>query len=341
MIPLSILDLSFVNAGATPAQALHDSLALARHADPLGYTRYWLSEHHALPSVASPAPEIMIGQIAAATRTLRVGSGGIMLPNHAPLLVAERFKTLEALFPGRIDLGLGRAPGTDGLTAQALRRRDGPQGGDDFLERLRELLLWDANAFPEGHPFGRIAVMPSGVPLPPIFLLGSSDYSAQLSGRMGLGFAFAQHFGSADAAQAMLAYRGLWQSSGRREAPHAILAVAAICAETDAEAERLAMSSELATLRRERGEYVALPSLEEAERYPYTDAERARIRRGRARLHVGSPATLAITFERLATETQADEIMIFSAIHDQAARRHSYSLIAETWGLAAGVDRAA
>ncbi|GJE43117.1 LLM class flavin-dependent oxidoreductase [Methylobacterium soli] len=340
MLPLSVLDLSFVNAGASPAQALQDSLSLARHVDGLGYSRYWLAEHHALPSVASPAPEIMIGQIAAATRRIRVGSGGIMLPNHAPLMVAERFKVLEALFPGRIDLGLGRALGTDGITAQALRRREVPRGGDDFLERLQELLAWETGGFPEGHPFRSVEVMPAGVPLPPLFLLGSSDYSAHLSAEIGMGFAFAQHFAAFDAEQAMLAYRRLFRPSRWRERPHAILAIAAVCAPDDAEAERLALSSQLATLRRERGEYAPLPSLAAAEAYPYSEAERARIARGRAKLHVGGPGTLRASLDALARATQADEIMIFSAIHDQAARQRSYALIAEACGLGAARDAA-
>ncbi len=256
MIPLSVLDLSFVSSDSTPAQALHDTLALARHVDTLGYRRYWLAEHHALPNVASPAPEIMIGQIAAATTHLRVGSGGIMLPNHAPLMVAERFRVLEALFPGRIDLGIGRAPGTDGVTARALRRREAPSGngGDDFLDRLQELLFWDGG-FPEGHPFGEIQATPAGVALPPLFLLGSSDYSAQLAAQIGAGFAFAQHFSGIPAEGPMRAYREAFRPSRLGSEPHAILAVAAICAETDAEAERLASSTRLSTLRRERGEY--------------------------------------------------------------------------------------
>ena len=330
---LSVLDLSFVNAGAPAAQALHDTLALARHVDGLGYHRYWLAEHHALPNVASPAPEIIIGQIAAATRNLRVGSGGIMLPNHPPLMVAERFRMLEALFPGRIDLGLGRAPGTDGLTARALRRREAPGegGGDDFLDRLQELLFWD-RGFPEGHPLGQVAVSPAGVKLPPIVLLGSSDYSAQLSAQIGCGFAFAQHFSGMPAEAPMLAYRRLYRPSHLGERPHAILAVAAICAATDAEAERLAASARLSTLRRERGEYAPLPSLPEAESYPYSDAERARIERGRDRLHVSGPETLRARLADLAERTQADEIMIVSAIPDQAVRRESYALIAEAWG---------
>lgn len=333
VLPLSVLDLSFVNAGATPADALRDSLALARHVDGLGYHRYWLAEHHALPSVASPAPEVMIGQIAAATRNLRVGSGGIMLPNHAPLMVAERFKLLEALFPGRIDLGLGRAPGTDGVTARALRRRDMPQAGDDFLDRLQELMLWETGEFPEGHPFRQIAVSPAGVPLPPLFLLGSSDYGAVMAARLGTGYAFAQHFASYDAGEALRGYRRLHQASRWGARPHAILALAAICAETEGRAERLAMSARLATLRRERGEYGPIPSLAEAEAYPYSAAERLRMEQGRARLHVGSPETLRTKLLALAAETEADEIMIVSSIHDQAARARSYGLIAEAWGL--------
>ena len=340
MIPLSVLDLSFVSAGRPPSAALHDSVALARHCDALGYTRYWLAEHHNLPSVASPAPEIMIGRIAAATQRLRVGSGGIMLPNHAPLMVAERFRMLEALFPGRIDLGLGRAPGTDGVTALALRRHQEHRGGDEFLERLQELILWDTGGFPEGHPFAAVSAMPSDVRLPPLWLLGSSGYSAQLSAQVGMGFGFAQHFASYDARDAMLTYRQGFRPSHWRAEPYAILAVAAICAETDAEAERLAASTRLSTLKRERGEYAPLPSLAEAEAYAYTDADRMRVERGRDRLHVGSPERLRATLTALAEATRADEIMITAAIHDQAARQRSYALIAEVFGLTRTLPRA-
>src|SRR5512132_4461944 len=214
MIPLSILDLSPVSAGSTAAQALRNSLDLARLADTLGFTRYWVAEHHNLPSIASSAPDIMIGQIAAATARIRVGSGGVMLPNHAPLMVAERFKVLEALFPGRIDLGLGRAPGTDPVTSYALRRRQ--DAGDDFLERLQELILFENNAFPEGHPFRSVRAMPQDVALPPIWLLGSSGYSAQLAAVVGAGFSFAHHFAEHDAVAAMLSYRDRFKPSPAR-----------------------------------------------------------------------------------------------------------------------------
>ena len=207
MIPLSVLDLSPVSAGSTAAQALRNTIDLARLADKLGYVRYWVAEHHNLPAIASSAPEIMIGQIAAATEHIRIGSGGVMLPNHAPLMVAERFKVLEALYPGRIDLGLGRAPGTDPATSYMLRRRQGISEEDDFLERFQELMLLETRGFPEGHPFHKVQAMPSGVPLPPIFLLGSSDYSAQLAGQIGAAFAFAHHFANFDAVAAMRLYR--------------------------------------------------------------------------------------------------------------------------------------
>ena len=203
MIPLSVLDLSPVTTATPGSAALHNSLDLARRADSLGYKRYWLAEHHNLANIASSSPDIMIGQVAAVTSRIRVGSGGVMLPNHAPLMVAERFKVLEALFPGRIDLGLGRAPGTDPVTSYALRVRQDPRAGDEFLERFQELLLLEHGGFPDGHPFRNVRAVPSDVTLPPIWLLGSSGYSAELAAAFGLGFAFAHHFADYDAASAM------------------------------------------------------------------------------------------------------------------------------------------
>jgi luciferase family oxidoreductase group 1 len=333
MIPLSVLDLSVVTSGTRPAAALRNSIDLARHADALGYTRYWLAEHHNLASVASPAPDIMIGQIAAVTSRIRVGSGGVMLPNHAPLMVAERFKTLEALFPGRIDLGLGRAPGTDGATAYALRSRLDPREGDDFLERLHELTLWETRDFPANHPYTKVVAMPDDVPLPPIWLLGSSDYSSELAAQVGMGFAFAHHFASYDAIEALTHYHRRFKPSGWRTTPHGILAVAAVAAETDAEAERLAASMDLNRLRRDRGQHLPLPSIEEALAYPYTDAERSAIARNRARLFVGSPATVMAKLQPMIDASQADELMIITAVYDHDARKKSYSLLADAFGL--------
>src|ERR1700743_751100 len=259
MIPLSVLDLSVVTSETKPSAALRNSIDLARHVDDLGYVRYWLAEHHNLASVASPAPDVMIGQIAAVTKNLHVGSGVVMLPTHAPLVVAERFKMLEALFPGRIDLGLGRAPGTDGATAYALRSRLDNRQGDDFLERLHELVLWETRDFPPNHPYNNVVAMPDDTPLPPIWLLGSSDYSSELAAQVGMGFAFAHHFASYDAVEALTNYRARFKPSAWRETPHGILGVAVIAAETDAEAERLAAPMELNRVSRDRGQYLPLP----------------------------------------------------------------------------------
>ncbi len=330
---LSVLDLSLVTSGTPPSKALRNSIDLARHVDRLGYMRYWLAEHHSLASVASPSPDIMIGQIAAATQHLRVGSGGVMLPNHAPLVVAERFKMLEALFPGRIDLGLGRAPGTDPTTAYALRARLDGREGDDFLERLSELMLWETRNFPEGHPFHRVVAMPSDAPLPPIFLLGSSDYSADLSAQIGMGFAFAHHFATYDAVEALTHYRARFKPSPIRSTPWAILAVAAVVAETDAEADHLATSMDLNRLRRDRGEYLPLPSPEEALAYPYTEGDRAMIARSRRRMFIGSSSTVLNKLQPMIEASQADEVMITSSIYDHEARKQSYTLLAQAFGL--------
>ena len=292
MIPLSVLDLSPVAAGSPASQALRNSLDLARLADRLGFVRYWVAEHHSMPAIASSAPDIMIGQIAAVTERIRVGSGGVMLPNHAPLTVAEQFKVLGALYPGRIDLGLGRAPGTDPATSYMLRRRQGVSEEDDFLERFNELMLLESRGFPAGHPFHKVRAMPDDVPLPPIFLLGSSDYSAQLAGQIGVAFSFAHHFANFDAGEAMRLYRDSFRPSPTHEKPYAILATHVVCAETDEEAARLATTVELNFVRRAKGEYLPLASPEDAAVYDYTPADRARIAQNRARLTVGAPATV-------------------------------------------------
>ena len=333
VIPLSILDLSPVTTATPGSVALHNSLDLARLADHLGYKRYWVAEHHNLANIASSAPEIMIGQIAAATSHLRVGSGGVMLPNHAPLMVAERFKVLEALFPGRIDLGLGRAPGTDPVTSYALRVRQDPREGDDFLERFQELLLLERGGFPENHPFRKVHAVPSDVALPPIWLLGSSGYSAELAATVGLGFAFAHHFADYDAASAMLSYRDHFKPSPTMAQPYAILGTAAVVADSDAEAERIALSADLHYARRAKGEYLPLASPEEAAAYPCSPADRERMARHRARLVVGSVGKVKERLLALAEATRADELMITTMVYDHGARRHSYELLAEAFVL--------
>jgi luciferase family oxidoreductase group 1 len=339
MPPLSVLDLSPVTTATPGAAALRNSIDLARLADQLGYTRYWVAEHHNLPNIASSAPDIMIGQIAAATTRMRVGSGGVMLPNHAPLMVAERFKVLEGLFPGRIDLGLGRAPGTDQVTSYALRRRQDANPDDDFLQRFQELILFDSGGFPEGHPFRSIKAMPSDVALPPIWLLGSSDYSAQLAAAVGAGYSFAHHFAHHDAVAAMRDYRARFKPSAWRAQPYSILAVHVVSADTDAAAERLASTVDLNFLRRSQGQYLPLASPEEAAAYPYSQADRERIRHNRERLFVGSGATVRELLTPLIEATQADEVMITSFIYDHAARKRSYEVMAEAFGLTAGQAR--
>jgi len=330
-MPLSVLDLSFVTTQTPPSKALARTVQLAQAVERLGYERFWLAEHHSMPSIASSAPDIMIGRVAAATTRMRVGSGGIMLTNHAPLVVAERFKTLEALFPGRIDLGLGRAPGTDQTTAYALRRRLDERQGDDFLERLQELMLWETRAFPEGHPFHRVQAMPSDAPLPPLWLLGSSDYSAHLAGRIGAGYAFASHFSDHDAVEPMRAYRVAFEPSQALAQPYSVIAVAAVVAETDEEAERLSLTYDLNWLRRARGVLLPLPSPEEAAAHPWTDQERAYVAQRRRRLFAGSPQTVVARLKDFVRETQADEVMVTSSIFDFDTRVRSYELLMEAW----------
>jgi luciferase family oxidoreductase group 1 len=332
-IPLSILDLVPVGTGSTAAEALRNTLELARLADRLGYTRYWFAEHHNMPGVASAAPEILIGAVARETSHLRVGSGGVMLPNHAPLKVVEWFRTLEALYPGRIDLGIGRAPGTDGLTALALRRSREALTADDFTSQLAEMLAFANGDFPDDHPFRAIRAVPVDVPLPPLWLLGSSDYSAQVAAGIGVGFAFARHISPEGAAEAIGLYRERFSPSEGLPQPRAILALSVICADTDEEADALAASVDLSFLRLRSGRPGLLPSPEEARAYPYTLIERAQVQASRARHVIGSPATVRAQLDDLIAQTGADELMVTSMIHSHAARLRSFALLADAFGL--------
>jgi len=329
---LSVLDLSPVSAGSGSSRALRNTLELARLADRLGYARYWLAEHHNLPSVASPAPEVMIGHVANATARIRVGAGGIMLPNHAPLKVVETFRLLEALHPGRIDLGIGRAPGTDPVTAAALRRGRGAEA-DDFPELFGELLAFAGEGFPEGHPFASVKAVPEDAELPPIWLLGSSGYSAKAAGEMGLGYAFASHFSPVDPAPPMLAYREHFRPSERFPEPHAILAASVVCAETRERAEELASSMGLAWVRMRTGKPGPLPSPEEALSYPYSPAERRLLESYRSMQVVGDPASVRKRLAEMAERTAAEEVMVTTMVYDHEARLRSYELLAEAFGL--------
>lgn len=328
-VPLSVLDLAPIGSGSTPSEALRRTVELARLAERLGYTRYWLAEHHNLPSVASSAPEVLIGHVASATERIRVGSGGMMLPNHVPLRVAETFQTLEALHPGRIDLGLGRAPGTDPATSRALR----PFDGEQFPSLLAEMLSLSRGDIPADHPLGSVRVMPYDVELPPIWLLGSSGATARLAGSLGLGYSFARHFSPTPPGSAMRAYRESFEPSAQFPKPHAILAVSVICAETEERAQHLAWTLELSLVRFRTGRLGPLPTPEEAMAYPYTALEREAIREYRDLHIVGTPATVRARIEALLTEVQVEEVMISSMIHGQEERLRSYELVAEAFGL--------
>ncbi|GAA1565448.1 LLM class flavin-dependent oxidoreductase [Kribbella sancticallisti] len=331
-MPLSVLDLSPVPTGTRPSQALHETLELARSAEAAGYHRYWLAEHHNIPSVVSSSPEVMIAAVAAATSSIRVGSGGIMLPNHSPLKVAETFRVLAGLYPGRIDLGIGRAPGTDQRTALALRRSREALGADDFPEQYTELRAY-AEGFPAGHPFAPISAQPDDVPLPPVWILGSSAYGGQAAAALGTGFAYAGHFGTLDPAGVISSYREQFQPSPDQLEPHAILALSAIVAETEERAQALSLANQLSMLRLRSGRPGPLPSPEEAAAYPWSDAERAAVEEWANLTSVGTPDQVATDLSHRATSAGADELIITTNIHNPAERRQSYALLAKAWGL--------
>jgi luciferase family oxidoreductase group 1 len=331
-MPLSVLDLSPVPTGTRPSQALHETLELARTAEAAGYHRYWLAEHHNIPSVVSSSPEVMIAAVAAATSTIRVGSGGIMLPNHSPLKVAETFRVLGGLYPDRIDLGIGRAPGTDQRTALALRRSREALSADDFPEQYNELRAY-AEGFPAGHPFAPISAQPDDVPLPPVWILGSSAYGGQAAAALGTGFAYAGHFGTLDPAGVIRTYREMFQPSPEQSQPHAILALAAIVAETEERAQALGRANELSMLRLRSGRPGPLPSPEEAAAYPWSEGERAAVEEWSGLVSVGTADQVAADLARRAGSAGADELIITTNIHDPAERRASYTLLANAWNL--------
>lgn len=326
-LPLSVLDLAPVGDGVTSTEAVQSSLALARRADELGFTRFWLAEHHSMPGIASSAPAVLIGAVAAATTDIRVGSGGVMLPNHAPLVVAEQFGTLAALHPGRIDLGLGRAPGTDPMTAAALRRSAKPLGPNDFPEQLGELASFLTGEFPDGHPYAAIFSVPHAVQAPPIWLLGSSLYSAELAGLLGLPFAFAHHFSSAHTLPALDRYRESFRPGRALDEPYAVVTVSAVCAPTDSEAERIALPAALSFLRLRQGRPGTLPTPDQAAAYPWQPHELAFVAERRTGQLLGSPDTVRTQLAELLAATQPDELMITTLVHSAADRIRSTELV--------------
>ncbi|WP_437927814.1 LLM class flavin-dependent oxidoreductase [Sorangium sp. So ce291] len=330
-IPLSVLDLAPVRRGSSASSAFAESIELSRHVEALGYRRHWFAEHHGMPGIAAAAPSVLIARVAAATSTIRVGSGGVMLPNHAPLAIAEQFGTLEALFPGRIDLGIGRAPGTDPLTASALGRED-PTSGDGLPAMLDELYGFFRGQFSEDHAYHTIRAVPALGNEPPIWLLGSSGYSAKVAGRLGLPFAFAHHFSPANTLPALQLYRETFRPSAALSRPEAMIGATVIVAETDAEARRLALPSALAFLRVRQGKRDAYPTIEEAEAHPWTSEERAFAEKWFAQNVVGSPASVREQLDQLLETTRADELMVLCAVPDAEARKRSYTLLRELQG---------
>jgi luciferase family oxidoreductase group 1 len=336
-LPLSILDLMPIPNGGDGAQAIHNTLELARLSEELGYTRYWLAEHHNFPGLAAVAPEVLIGVIARETSRIRVGAGGVLLPNYAPLKVAELFRTLEGLAPGRIDLGIGRAPNQDPRTALALRGSEAALGAaNDIAQLLAELKGYAQAApstFPEGHPLREVIASPEGVPLPPIWLLGSGQLSAQIAAEGGHGYAAAYHFSPSESAKAIQAYRAHFQPSAQLAHPYAIASISVICAETDELAEDLRLVSELTAVRRLKGERLPPPSIAEARAYAFTAEERENLK---VFTHVtGSPARVHAELNELAAQLDVDELILVISISDHALRRRSYELVAEAFALSA------
>ena len=325
MIPLSILDLAIVPEGSEPADALGRSLRLAQAAEHQGYRRFWLAEHHNMVGIASAATSVVIGHVAAGTASIRVGAGGIMLPNHAPLVIAEQFGTLATLFPERIDLGVGRAPGTDGLTMRALRRH--MAGADDFPQDVLELQAYLGTP----QPGQAVQAVPGAGTHVPIWILGSSLYGAQLAAMLGLPYAFASHFAPAALHEALEVYRERFRPSAQLQRPHAMVAVNAVLADTDKEAMRLFTSSQQQFTNMLRGTRGKLrPPIDDIETY-WTDAEKAQVERMLACSFAGSPAHVRRGLENLVQRTGADELIVAAAIHDETARLRSYALLAEAW----------
>ncbi|GAB2953127.1 LLM class flavin-dependent oxidoreductase [Streptomyces pseudoechinosporeus] len=344
-VPLSVLDLATVGAGRTATDALRTSVELVRLAEDRGFHRYWVAEHHSMPGVASTSPAVILAHLAAHTDRIRLGSGGVMLPNHAPLVIAEQFGTLEAMAPGRIDLGLGRAPGTDGATAAALRRTDRlNEGADDFPQQLAELTRFLDDDFPDGHPYARIhavpgpiqATAPGGVQSPhrpPVWLLGSSGFSARLAGTLGLPFAFAHHFSAQNTIPALDLYRESFTPSEVLDAPYALIGVSALATDDEKEARRQVLAAALNMVRLRIGRPGLVPTPEEAEAYEFSPMEREFIDSWNSNVIHGTADEVRAGLDDLQKRTGADELMLTSHAHSGDVRVRSYELIADAYQL--------
>jgi luciferase family oxidoreductase group 1 len=330
---LSVLDLSPIPSGQTATDALAHTVALAEEAERLGMTRYWVAEHHNAASVACSCPEVVIARLGSVTSRMRIGAGGIMLPNHSALKVAETFRVLHAMFPGRVDLGLGRAPGTDPRTAAALRRGEAFTS-DDFPPLLEELLSYLAPDDVPRPPFSTNTIaIPANVPAPELYVLSSSGFGAQVAARRGLGLAFAHHMNPRDAVEAVKRYRASFEPSDHRSVPYAIMSVGVVCASDAAEARELAAAGELAMLRFAQGKRdLPLPSVEEAAAHSWDADENALRRMYRRAPIVGDVDRVAGALRTLVEQSGVDELMLLTMTHDQAARRRSYALVAEALG---------
>ncbi len=333
MIRLSVLDQSPIRTGGTPAQAIAETVQLAQACERWGYHRYWVAEHHSSESLAGAAPEILVGRLAAATNTMRIGTGGVMLSHYAPLKVAEVFRMLETLFPGRIDLGIGRAPGSDYVTSRALAHGPGKLGIEEFPNQIADVLAYLRDVIPDGHPFAGVSAQPRGATAPEPWLLGSSDQSALYAAYFGCAFSFAHFITDRMGPEIMAAYRQQFRPSIWLPQPLGSIGVAAICAETETEAKRLAQSRDLSRIRMEQGILKPVPSVEEAEAYDYSREERLRIAMNRQRQVIGDPAQCKEQILALAQKYDIEEFVILTITYDFAARLKSYELLAKEFGL--------
>ncbi|MSQ36492.1 MAG: LLM class flavin-dependent oxidoreductase [Dehalococcoidia bacterium] len=330
-VPLSVLDVAPVSEGYTPRDALRNSLDLAQRVERLGFSRYWVAEHHNMPGIASSAPAVLIAHLASVTAAIRVGSGGVMLPNHSSLVVAEQFGMLEALHPGRVDLGIGRAPGTDQLTAHALRRSY--TNADDFPEQLVELLGYFEGRWPPDHPFRAITANPGLGYRPEIWMLGSSDYGARAAGLLGLPYSFAHHFAGTNTMEAVRTYREGFREGGAIQKPYLMLGVSVVCAATDEQAEWLAAPGALSFVRLRSGRPGRFPTPDEAAAHEYSPQEQVLLKARTSSQIVGGPERVRAGLRELIESTRADELMLTTAVHAHTDRVRSYELIAEAVGM--------